>query len=158
MDGSELDDVDRAILYALQENARHVSNAEISEGIGLSASTVGKRIAELEAVGVITGYRPEIDYERAGFPLEVLFICTAPLTDRERLVESAANIPGIVHIRELMTGDGNVHILVAGTSKGDVSRIAHGLDELGFDVRDEILVGDEDTLQGSHFDGKGPRS
>mgnify|MGYP000365613676 CR=1 FL=1 len=135
-----LDAVDRDILRALQEDARHNTNAAISAQVDVSASTVGKRIAALEDSGVIEGYHTVIDYEEAGFPLHVLFVCTTPITEREPLVERILELEGVVNVRELMTGAGNVHVLVTGASNDDVTRIARRLSELGLDVGDEILV------------------
>jgi DNA-binding Lrp family transcriptional regulator len=44
MTDEEIDDVDRAILYALQEDARNMSSGDIAERTGTSDSTVRKRI------------------------------------------------------------------------------------------------------------------
>lgn len=151
MDDPNLDEIDHAILHALQEDARHNSNAAISERVGVSASTVGKRIDRLEENGVIQGYRPEIDYEQAGFPLLVLFICTAPITEREPLIDRTLDLEGVVNVRELMTGERNVHILVTGAANDDITRIAHEIDEMGYTVTDEILMRDEYTQPSVHF-------
>ncbi|SEQ40446.1 Lrp/AsnC family transcriptional regulator [Natrinema salaciae] len=152
MTDTSLDEVDRAILRALQEDARHHTNAEISERVDVSATTVGKRIAALEEQGVIQGYRTEIDYEVAGYPLLVLFICTAPIADRERLLRETFDFDGVVNVRELMTGVNNVHILVAGTATDEITRIAHQIDELGFNVNDEILLRNEYNEPSAHFE------
>ncbi|MWV64818.1 winged helix-turn-helix transcriptional regulator [Halorubrum sp. JWXQ-INN 858] len=152
MNDSVLDEVDRAIIYELQANARHNTNAAISDRVGVSASTVGKRISRLEARGVINGYFPEIDYEEAGFPLHVLFICTAPIADRAALIDATLGIEGVVNVRELMTGEENVHIRVIGTMKDDITQIAQTLDTLGYSVTDEILLREEYNRPSIHFD------
>ena len=92
MSRSKLDEVDRAILHALQEDARNNTNAAISESVSVSASTVGKRIARLEDRGVIKAHRSEIDYEKAGFPMQVLFVCTASIAEREDLIERTLDV------------------------------------------------------------------
>ncbi len=147
----DLDDVDREILFALQQDARNNSNADISEHVGVSPSTVGKRITALEKRGVIQGYHPEIDYELAGLPLEVLFICTAPIAEREAFIESAHEIDGVVNVREMMTGTGNVQILAVGSSNDAITRIAATLDTRGYDVIDEILLRNERDSPASVF-------
>lgn len=152
MSGPVIDEVDRIILHALQENARYSTNAKISEGVSVSASTVSKRISKLEDCGVIKGYHTEIDYERAGFPLRVLFICTASITEREALVEDTLGIDGVLNVRELMTGDENVHIQAVGSSTDDITRIAYRLDELGYAVNDEVLMRDEYDRPSVQFD------
>lgn len=152
MSDSVLDEVDRAILYELQTNARHNTNAAISDQVGVSASTVGKRIARLEDRGIIDGYRPEINYEEAGFPLHVLFICTVSISDRAALIEKTLEIEGVLDVRELMTGRGNVHIRAIGTENDDITEIAETLDNLGYSVSDEILLREEYTQPTTHFD------
>ncbi len=53
MADEEIDDVDRAILYALQEDARNMSSGDIAERTDTSDSTVRKRINHLESSEVI---------------------------------------------------------------------------------------------------------
>ena len=60
-----LDRWDVAILQALQQDAR-ISNADLAARIGLSAAPTWRRVKRLEQMGVITGYRVEIDRRRIG--------------------------------------------------------------------------------------------
>ena len=136
----ELDEVDRAILHALQEDARKNSNAEISERVGVSPSTIGNRIVSLEERGVIKGYRPDIDYELAGYPLRVLFVCSAPITERRKYVEAVLDVNGVVNVREMMTGEHNIHVQVVVRSNEDLTAIAQRVDDLGLTVNEEILM------------------
>ena len=64
-DSAGLDRWDVAILDALQRDAR-LSNAELATRIGLSAAPTWRRVKWLEAQGIITGYRAEIDRRRIG--------------------------------------------------------------------------------------------
>lgn len=152
MGGIELDEIDRAILHALQEDARENTNSAISERVSVSASTVSKRISRLEDAGIIKSYRSEIDYELAGFPLQVLFICTVRITEREKLIQETLDLEGVLDVRELMTGERNVHVRVIGTSNDDITRIAHELDTMGYRVTDEILMRDEYYRPSAHFE------
>jgi predicted ArsR family transcriptional regulator len=54
----DLDDADRGILHALQENAREATAVEMAEAVDVSASTVRNRIDRLESTGVVRGYTP----------------------------------------------------------------------------------------------------
>lgn len=153
MTGLTMDEVDREILTALQENPRDCTNAAIGDRTGVSPSTVSKRITKLEEQGVIDGYHSTIDYELAGYPVRVLLICSTPITERESLVEQAQDIEGVINIRELMTGRRNVHIEVVGTSNEEVMHIAHELDELGYTINDESLVRNEYHQPCVRFDG-----
>jgi len=63
--GGALDRYDVAILDELQRDAR-LSNAELANRIGLSAAPTWRRVKWLEAQGIITGYRAEIDRRKIG--------------------------------------------------------------------------------------------
>lgn len=152
MGGPTLDEIDQAILHLLQRDARQNTNAAISEHVSVSASTVGKRITRMEDEGIIQGYLPIVDYEQAGLPIQVLFICTAAITQREALIQETLGLDGVINIRELMTGEGNVHILVVGSSNDDITRIAHELDGMGYVVTDEILLRKEYCQPSVRFD------
>ncbi|WP_129116713.1 Lrp/AsnC family transcriptional regulator [Halegenticoccus tardaugens] len=89
-----LDDVDRTILYELQRDARRTTHEEISATAGVSQSTVRNRIVALEEAGVIKAYSSELDYERAGFALQVQFVCTASMETRHQAAQNAVNNHG----------------------------------------------------------------
>ena len=63
--GSTLDRYDVAILRELQADAR-LTNTELASRIGLSAAPTWRRVKWLEAQGIITGYRAEIDRRKIG--------------------------------------------------------------------------------------------
>lgn len=136
----KLDDVDKGVIYALQKDARGATTIEIGEQLGVSASTVRNRIERLEKEGIITGYHAMIDYEKAGFPLHVLLVCTADFADRNRLAKEALNIPGVVNVREFMVGESNVRAEAIGTSNDDITRIAREITDLGLTISQEILI------------------
>ena len=153
MNEEPLDDVDREILHLLQEDARNNTNAEISDRVGVSPSTVGNRIKRMEDSGIIRGYPPEIDYGRAALPLHVLLVCTARIADRSDAIDRILEVPGVVSVRELMTGERNLQIEVVGGSHDDITRLATTIDDLGVSIREEILVKNEYFQPASVFDG-----
>ena len=63
-----LDDLDRAILAALQDNCR-ISNADLARRIHLSPPAVHARVRRLEQAGLITGYAALLDREKVGFDM-----------------------------------------------------------------------------------------
>lgn len=63
-----LDDIDRAILEFLQEDAR-IANAEIARRVDLAPSAVFQRIRKLEERGVIRGYHARLDPRALGHGL-----------------------------------------------------------------------------------------
>ncbi len=76
---SDLDAFDLRVLEALQENGR-LSNQELGERIGLSASQCSRRRTSLEAAGLIRGYRADLAAERLGFRLLVFVQVALPPT------------------------------------------------------------------------------
>ena len=66
-----MDDRDRAILAALERDAR-LSYGDIGKEVALAASSVHDRVRKLEKSGVIRGYRAEIDMEKVGFPITAI--------------------------------------------------------------------------------------
>lgn len=67
----DLDRTDRAIIHALQENAR-LSNVELSNKINLSPSACLRRVSNLERTGIITGYHAELDTQQLGYDVTIL--------------------------------------------------------------------------------------
>lgn len=59
------------ILEALQEDSR-MTVQQISERVGLSTTPCWKRIKEMEAQGVITGYTVQVDRKKVGLNLMVM--------------------------------------------------------------------------------------
>ena len=60
-----LDKLDKAILRCLQKNGRETYDV-IGAAIGLSPSAVLRRVKRLEQLGIIKGYRAEIDRRAIG--------------------------------------------------------------------------------------------
>lgn len=147
----ELDGVDRGILFLLQRDARNTTAQEMADQVGVSASTIRNRIAELEERGVIEGYLPAIDYEAANFPLRVMFVITAPPTDRSAFVDRLLGIRGVIAVREMVTGRRNIHVEVIGTDTSDITRITDAIHELGVDIESSEIMKQSRTQPFDHF-------
>ena len=65
-----MDRTDRRIVAALQRDGR-ARLADLSAEVGLSPTPLARRIARLEAEGVITGYGARVDQARLGLPLNI---------------------------------------------------------------------------------------
>ena len=147
-----LDDVDRAILYALQEDARNMSSGDIAERTGTSDSTVRKRIQRLESDGIIKQYSATVDYQQSGYPLRMLLFCTASITERGDLVPDILEIDGVISVQELVTGEQNLLVTAVGESDSDITPVAQELLDMGLTVADEVLVRTHETTPFSGFD------
>lgn len=108
-----LDAIDRRILAVLQENAR-VSNVELAESVGVSASPCWRRVRELERTGVISRYVTLVDPAALGLPVSVFIQVSL-----EKQVESALEVfknailqrPEVMECY-LMTGDADYMLRV----------------------------------------------
>ncbi|ELZ39357.1 transcriptional regulator [Halorubrum californiense DSM 19288] len=154
MDNGAIDDVDRAILYALQGDARNTSSGDIAERTGTSDSTVRKRIQRLESDGVIKGYSASVDYQRSGYPLRMLLYCTASIPERGDLIPDILDIDGVVSVQELVTGEQNLLVTVVGESDDDITPVAQSLLDMGVTVADEVLVRTHETTPFGEFDSE----
>lgn len=147
---TDLDDVDRGILHALQANARDVTVSEMAETVGVAASTVRNRIDRLERERVIRGYRAEVDYERAGFPLHAVVRCRAP-ADGD-LVDRIMDLPGTVGVREVLSNAENLHVEVAAADAATVDGLVGDLTDLGVEVTRTDLVTNHTVQPFARFD------
>ena len=143
MGETPIDEIDQRIIHALQEDARHTSASDIAESLDVSARTVRNHIQRLEERGVIQGYDVAVDFEAAGYQLHTLIVCTAPINEREKIASDALEVPGVVGVREVMTGEENVHVEVVGIDGNDLSRIGRDLQAIGLQVADEDIIRNE---------------
>ncbi|SEW11584.1 Lrp/AsnC family transcriptional regulator [Natrinema salifodinae] len=147
----KLDDVNKAILYLLQQNSRRIAMREMANRVGVSAGTIRNRIEKMEDEGVIRGYYPEIDYDKAGLQLHVLFVCRTPGLDRETCAETARSVSGVVSVREVLNGRDNVQIEAIGTDTDDIARVNDELHELGLTVVNSSVLKSSHVQPFDHF-------
>lgn len=62
----DLDRIDKALLIALQDNAR-LTNAELADSVALTTSPCWRRVKILEESGVITGYQAILSPKALGY-------------------------------------------------------------------------------------------
>ena len=98
-----LDDTDRAILAALQQDAT-LSAGQIGRRVGLSQPAAWRRIRRLEEAGAVTGQRVDLDLERVGFGVTVfLGIKLAAkgrtsVADFERAISAIPEVQTVHHV------------------------------------------------------------
>ena len=140
-----LDEIDKRILYYLARDARGTTAPMVADQVDVSAGTIRNRIDQLEDAGIIKGYHADVEYERCEGRLTNLFRCNASVADRETHAKQALQIPGVVNVRELRTGRGNLQIKAVGEDPSDLNRIAEQITKLGLEIEDEDLVQREYT-------------
>lgn len=112
--GRDLDDVDRGILFLLQQDARNRTAQEIGEEVGVSASTVRNRIERMEDDGIIRGYHLDVGYEAANLPLQLTFVISVDPNELTGTSDALQEVEGVVDVREMLTGRRNLHADVVG--------------------------------------------
>jgi Lrp/AsnC family leucine-responsive transcriptional regulator len=65
-----IDDIDRALIRELQENADR-TNVELARVVGLSPAATLHRVRRLKDDGIIAGVHARVDPAAAGFPIQV---------------------------------------------------------------------------------------
>jgi DNA-binding Lrp family transcriptional regulator len=105
MPKNTLDDTDLRLLKTVQENAR-LSNVDLAERVGLSASPCLRRMRQLEESGVIKGYMTLIDQNSIGLPVSVFISVTLKEQSERALDEFEGRIRALPEVMEcyLMTG------------------------------------------------------
>jgi len=115
---SEIDDTDRKILRELRLDGR-ISNAQLAEKIGLSASPCWNRVRQLEGAKVIEGYTVLLNQKALGLPDTVMIEVTLDRHDDdtfERFGQALADLPEVMEAY-LLTGEYDylIKVAVAGT-------------------------------------------
>ena len=129
-----LDRTDMAILHVLQDDARNVTTEAIGERVGLAASTVANRIADLEDRGVIDGYTPVIDYENAGFDHRMLLVGTISESHRDEIIDRTSEIENVISVKELLVDENNIHVELITRSQDRAEAVADELNDLGIEI------------------------
>lgn len=151
MDDDPLNNLDRRILHLLQIDARGASDTDIAEETDVTGTTIHNRIKKLEEQGVILGYNPEINYEQAGYPMQVLFICSTDLSRRSEMAEQALEVRGVVNVREMLSGEENLHVEVVAETTSDVKQSTEQLDGLGLQIISSNILAEEHSQPWNHF-------
>lgn len=147
----ELDDIDRAILHLLQQDARNSTPPQIADQLDVSANTVRNRIEQLENVGIIEGYHPHINYEQAGYQLRVIIIATVPVSDRSSVADGALEIEGVIRVIEALSGHDNLAVEVVAEDSDDLTETVSALEELGLTLTDEWFIKNDRVQPFNHF-------
>ena len=101
----QIDRYDRHILGLLQNSGR-LSNQDLAERIGLSASPCLRRVKALEDAGIIVGYQAQLNARALGYTLNALIHISMDRHTPERFAHFEAQIADIPEITEclLITG------------------------------------------------------
>jgi DNA-binding Lrp family transcriptional regulator len=115
-----IDDIDRRIIKALNENARR-SFRELAKEVGLSVTGVINKIKKLEDAGAIKGYIAVLDPEYFGYNLMAIIalrISKGKLLETQELI---AREPQVVAVYDI-TGEWDSLVIGYFRSREDLNR------------------------------------
>lgn len=135
-----LDEIDKRVIFRLMQDARNTSAPDIATEMNVSPGTIRNRIQQLEEHGIITGYHIGVNFERVEKRLTNLIVCTVPVPKRAKLASKVGQIPGVVNVREVMTGQRNLHIVAVGTDTEDLARISRAIASFDLEIEGEDLL------------------
>jgi Lrp/AsnC family leucine-responsive transcriptional regulator len=124
-----LDATDWSILVEVQRDGR-IPLTELGRRVNLSASATTERLKRLEATGVITGYRADVDLEKVGFAVLAVVRLKYPGNRHEplhRLLEDRLEILECLRT----TGDDCYTLKVAAASMSHLETIMGELAQFG---------------------------
>ncbi len=118
------DALDRAILRELQTNAR-ISNADLADHIGLSASACLRRVRHLETSGVIQEYVAILGPEASSRSQTVFVQVTLKSQENHDLKAFEAQVQACSQVMEcyLMSGDQDYMLRVVVSGAADYERL-----------------------------------
>jgi len=123
----KLDKHDLKLLALLQADAR-ITHAALGRFVHLSQPAVSERIKRLEAIGVITGYRTQIDPAKLGYRLNAL-VRIKNLTGHgyEELLQE---LPEVIECHAV-TGEDGIVVRVLATDCAHLQRLIESLARIG---------------------------
>ncbi|MGW2222872.1 Lrp/AsnC family transcriptional regulator [Nonomuraea sp. NPDC001684] len=125
----DLDDTDWAILAELQREGR-LPLTELGRRVNLSASATTERVRRLEALGVIAGYRAEVDLGKVGFGVLAVVRLKYPGSRHEPLRRLLGERPEILECLRT-TGEDCYTLKVAAGSMPHLERVIDELARFG---------------------------
>ncbi|MCX6626828.1 MAG: Lrp/AsnC family transcriptional regulator [Candidatus Solibacter sp.] len=124
-----LDEIGRNLLSALQEDAR-LSYAELGRRVGLSPAATAERLRRLEELGVITGYRVEIDREALGLPVLAIVRLSCDGVKYRPFLKAVQSMEKVMECHHVAGGDAFI-LKVAAGSVEELGRVVEKLLDFG---------------------------
>lgn len=109
----KLTEQDRRLLAALQSNAR-ISNQELAETVGMSASACWRRVRALEEAGIIRRYAAILDATKAGRPFHAVVHVMLARHDHSHVDTFIAEVQRRPEVLDCfaVTGEADYHLRV----------------------------------------------
>ena len=135
----KIDRTDKKILEILQKNAK-ITNAKLSQEIGLSPAPTLERVRKLEARGIISGYHAKLNMSKVGFGVSTFVMVSLKGHNKKNIDSFLDKIKDVENIVEChhITGSGDFILRI-------VAEDIESYQELMLDKVSEIEV--TDSLQ-----------
>jgi Lrp/AsnC family leucine-responsive transcriptional regulator len=104
----KIDEIDKKILEILQSRAK-ITNARLSEEIGLSPAPTLERVKKLEQMGIINSYHAKLNTAKIGLGVTTFVLATLNGHNRnniESFVEAINKVPEVIECHHI-TGAGD---------------------------------------------------
>ena len=113
------------LIEALRAEPR-VGLLEISRRLGVARGTVQARLAKLEQRGVITGYGPEVEPAKMGYPIAAFVFVELNQGRLADAVEAARAVPEVLEV-DAVSGDQDLICRVVARDTEHLQEIVNGL-------------------------------
>ena len=135
----KIDRTDKKILEILQKNAK-ITNAKLSQEIGLSPAPTLERVRKLEARGIISGYHAKLNISKVGLGVSTFVMVSLKGHNKKNIDSFLDKIKDVENIVEChhITGSGDFILRI-------VAEDIESYQELMLDKVSEIEV--TDSLQ-----------
>jgi DNA-binding Lrp family transcriptional regulator len=127
-----LDDLDKAILDALQQDGR-ISNADLARQINLSPPATHARVRRLEQQGVIAGYAAHLDRELVGYDMLCFISISLSMHQWDQVQQFRDTVTAMPEVLEChhVTGEFDYLLKVVISNRKDLERfVVHNLTPL----------------------------
>ncbi len=118
-----MDAIDARLLSALQRDGRQTVT-DLAAAVGLSPTPCARRLARLEAEGVIEGYSARVDQARIGFPVSVFIQVELESQSKDAIDAFERAVRRFERVMEchLMTGTRDILMRVVAADLTDFDR------------------------------------
>jgi Lrp/AsnC family leucine-responsive transcriptional regulator len=127
-----IDPLDGRLLLHLQKDSRQ-SNQQLADSLNMSPSACWRRVAALEAEGVIARYTALVDREKAGFSMSAILHVSLDRHDEKFVSQFVARVQKRPEVLECFatTGDADFHLRVVVSDMAAYNRF---LDDFMFKI------------------------
>jgi DNA-binding Lrp family transcriptional regulator len=122
---SPLDELDARILQTMRDQPR-VGVLEVSRQLGVARGTVQARLDKLQARGVVTGFGPDLDPGRMGYPVLAFVFLEIAQGRLDEAVDGLSHVPEVLEAHGV-TGTRDLLCRVVARDNGHLQDVINGM-------------------------------